>query len=82
MAAGLDLGRFDAARKNELLVAVTERRSREEIDRWVAVLQQFATSRGAKAAPARAAKAKAARGAKASKAPAARRRVAARGGAR
>jgi glycine dehydrogenase subunit 1 len=35
---GLDLGRFDAARQNQLLIAVTERHGREELDRLVAAL--------------------------------------------
>lgn len=35
---GLDLGRFDAAWTNQWLVCVTEKRTREEIDRMVAVL--------------------------------------------
>ena len=39
--AGLDLGRFDPQRGKELLVAVTEKRSREEMDRYVSALQQF-----------------------------------------
>ncbi len=39
---GVDLGRFDEAWKNQLLVAVTEQRSAEEIERWAAVLRQAA----------------------------------------
>jgi len=39
--AGIDLGRFDYGIKNGLLVAVTEKRTREEIDRYVAVLQKI-----------------------------------------
>ncbi|MCW8130626.1 MAG: aminomethyl-transferring glycine dehydrogenase subunit GcvPA [Planctomycetota bacterium] len=35
---GLDLGRFDAARKNQMLVCVTEKRSLEEIDAYVAAV--------------------------------------------
>ena len=35
---GVDLGRFDPAWRRWLLVAVTEQRSAEEIDAWVAVL--------------------------------------------
>jgi len=37
---GVDLGRFDPAWKRRLLVAVTEQRSAEEIDRWAAVLRR------------------------------------------
>lgn len=37
--AGLDLGRFDPSRKNQLLIAVTEKRTRVEMDRLVAGLQ-------------------------------------------
>jgi glycine dehydrogenase subunit 1 len=37
--AGIDLGRFDPNWKRLLLVAVTEQRSREEIDRWAGVLR-------------------------------------------
>ena len=33
--AGVDLGFFDSNLKNELLVCVTEKRTREEIDRLV-----------------------------------------------
>lgn len=36
--AGLDLGRVDASRKDALLVAVTEKHTREELDRFVAAL--------------------------------------------
>jgi len=39
--AGLDLGRFDPAREGELLVAVTEKRSREEMDRYVSAVQRL-----------------------------------------
>jgi glycine dehydrogenase subunit 1 len=35
---GLDLGRFDPARKNQLLVCVTEKRSLEEIEAYVAAV--------------------------------------------
>jgi glycine dehydrogenase subunit 1 len=35
---GIDLGRFDATRQNQLLIAVTERHSREDLDRLVAAL--------------------------------------------
>ncbi len=37
--AGLDLGRFSASRKDQLLVAVTEKRSPEEIERYVQALK-------------------------------------------
>jgi glycine dehydrogenase subunit 1 len=37
---GLDLGRFDAAWANHWLVCVTEKRTREEIDRLVAALER------------------------------------------
>jgi glycine dehydrogenase subunit 1 len=39
--AGFDLGRVDAARKGELLVAVTERHSRADLDRFVAALAAY-----------------------------------------
>jgi glycine dehydrogenase subunit 1 len=35
-----DLGRFDAARKHQLLIAVTERHTREDLDRLVAALRE------------------------------------------
>ena len=35
---GIDLGRFDGARKNQLLIAVTERHGRDELDRLVSAL--------------------------------------------
>jgi glycine dehydrogenase subunit 1 len=38
--AGFDIGRVDAARKDQLLVAVTERIGREEMDRFVAALDR------------------------------------------
>jgi hypothetical protein len=37
---GIDLGRFDARWKCWLLVAVTEQRSAEEIERWLGVLRR------------------------------------------
>ena len=40
--AGFDLGRVDAARKGELLVAVTERHSRADLDRLADTLAAFA----------------------------------------
>ncbi|MCC6556596.1 MAG: aminomethyl-transferring glycine dehydrogenase subunit GcvPA [Polyangiaceae bacterium] len=39
---GLDLGRIDPARRGELLVAVTERHSRADLDRLVRALDAFA----------------------------------------
>ena len=38
MLAGLDLGRMDPARANQLLIAVTERASRTDLDAFVAAL--------------------------------------------
>lgn len=40
--AGIDLGTFDAERGHELLIAVTEKRSRQEMDDFVAFLKKFA----------------------------------------
>jgi len=37
--AGLNLGRFDSSRKNQLLIAVTEKRSQEEMDNYVRALK-------------------------------------------
>lgn len=39
---GVDLGRFDPAMSRSLLVAVTEKRTREEIDAWAAALGEAA----------------------------------------
>lgn len=39
--AGFDLGRVDPARKGELLVAVTERHSRADLDRLVGALERY-----------------------------------------
>lgn len=39
--AGFDLGRADPARKGELLVAVTERHSRADLDGFVAALDAY-----------------------------------------
>jgi glycine dehydrogenase subunit 1 len=39
--AGLDLGRVDAARRDALLIAVTERHTRGDLDRLVAALSAF-----------------------------------------
>jgi glycine dehydrogenase subunit 1 len=43
--AGVDLGRFRSEWKNRLLVAVTEQRSAEEIDRWAGVLRRVGGAR-------------------------------------
>lgn len=48
--AGIPLGRFDRARGNELLVAVTEKRSREELDRYVETLAQWARNHASRPA--------------------------------
>ncbi len=40
IVAGLDLGAVDGARKNQLLVAVTEKHSRADLDRFVAELDR------------------------------------------
>ena len=40
--AGYDLGRSDAARKGQLLLAVTERHTRADLDRLVAALAAYA----------------------------------------
>jgi glycine dehydrogenase subunit 1 len=37
--AGVDLGRFGRARERDLLVAVTERHSRGDLDRFVRAMQ-------------------------------------------
>jgi len=37
---GVDLGRFDESRKQQLLIAVTERHSRADLDRLLAVLRE------------------------------------------
>ncbi|MDD3716810.1 MAG: aminomethyl-transferring glycine dehydrogenase subunit GcvPA [Candidatus Marinimicrobia bacterium] len=39
--AGIDLGRFDPKRGDQLLIAVTEKRSRKEMDDFVAFLSRF-----------------------------------------
>jgi glycine dehydrogenase subunit 1 len=36
--AGVDLGRFEAARAGQFLVAVTERHTREDLDRFATAL--------------------------------------------
>jgi glycine dehydrogenase subunit 1 len=43
--AGVPLSRFDRDRPNDLLVAVTEKRDREELDRYVDALAQWTRSR-------------------------------------
>jgi glycine dehydrogenase subunit 1 len=48
LLAGVPLERFDAARPNDLLVAVTEKRSREEMDRYVEALTEWAGRPAAK----------------------------------
>ena len=42
LLAGVPLARFDAARPNDLLVAVTEKRTKEEMDRYVEALSEWA----------------------------------------
>jgi glycine dehydrogenase subunit 1 len=42
--AGVPLARYDGARPNDLLVAVTEKRSREEMDQYVEVLAAWVRS--------------------------------------
>jgi len=42
LLAGVPLARFDAARQNDLLVAVTEKRTKEEMDRYVEALSEWA----------------------------------------
>jgi glycine dehydrogenase subunit 1 len=49
---GVDLGRFAPAWSNHLLVAVTEKRSRDEIDRWARCLAEVVGSRPAHTAEA------------------------------
>lgn len=41
IVAGFDLGRVDPARKGELLVAVTERHTRADLDRFIAALESI-----------------------------------------
>ncbi len=43
--AGVPLARFDRARSRDLLVAVTEKRTREEMDRYVEALAEWARKR-------------------------------------
>ena len=42
--AGIPISRFDVSRPNDLLVAVTEKRSREELDRYAAALREWVGS--------------------------------------
>jgi glycine dehydrogenase subunit 1 len=39
--AGIDLSRFDYGLENSLLIAVTEKRSRQEMDRYVELIQKI-----------------------------------------
>jgi glycine dehydrogenase subunit 1 len=48
--AGIPMAWFDRARTRDLLVAVTEKRNREELDRYVEVLSQWVRSAAAKPA--------------------------------
>ncbi|HEU4724975.1 MAG TPA: aminomethyl-transferring glycine dehydrogenase subunit GcvPA [Candidatus Eisenbacteria bacterium] len=47
LLAGVPLSRFDRSRPNDLLVAVTEKRTREEMDRYAATLAAWVKSRAA-----------------------------------
>jgi glycine dehydrogenase subunit 1 len=47
LLAGVPLSRFDRNRPNDLLVAVTEKRSREEMDRYITSLTAWVASRKA-----------------------------------
>src|SRR5678815_3132647 len=42
--AGIPLAKFDRSRPNDLLVAVTEKRSKEDLDRYVEALASWAKS--------------------------------------
>ena len=46
MLVGVDLGRFDPAWSRHLLVAVTEKRTQAEIDRWARVMAEATRSKG------------------------------------
>ena len=46
--AGIPLSRFDRTRGNDLLVAVTEKRNREELDRYVETAAQWARTAASK----------------------------------
>jgi glycine dehydrogenase subunit 1 len=48
--AGIPMSRFDRSRPNDLLVAVTEKRTKEEMDRYVDALREWTRSRAAKPA--------------------------------
>jgi len=48
--AGIPLARFDRSRGKDLLVAVTEKRSREELDRYVETAAQWTRTAAAKPA--------------------------------
>jgi len=48
--AGIPMSRFDRQRPNDLLVAVTEKRTKEEMDRYVDALREWTRSRAAKPA--------------------------------
>jgi glycine dehydrogenase subunit 1 len=43
--AGIPMGRFDRSRPNDLLVAVTEKRTKEEMERYVDALREWTRSR-------------------------------------
>jgi len=43
---GVDLGRFDPAWSRHLLVAVTEKRTKAEVDRWARVMAEVTRSSG------------------------------------
>ena len=47
LLAGVPLSRFDRGRPNDLLVAVTEKRTREEMDRYASTLAAWVESRAA-----------------------------------
>jgi glycine dehydrogenase subunit 1 len=49
--AGVPLSRFDRDRPNDLLVAVTEKRNREELDRYADALAHWVRARAARPAP-------------------------------
>ena len=49
LLAGVPLVRFDKGRPNDLLVAVTEKRSKEELDRYLDALKRWASRRPAPA---------------------------------
>ena len=49
LLAGVPLVRFDKSRANDLLVAVTEKRSKEELDRYLDALKRWASRQPAPA---------------------------------